>query len=163
MSTFRKMLAVLAVLLVTGCGVHRYAHDADVSGYPYRHADFDYKYAWKTTTTDQGVAIDGVMKNVRYPYIDSIILKVEVLDRDGNRRSGASDFPHPQQTREGDVSRFSLLLRDVRPAAGDSFRFTVHYTGNEGSDQKINWISIFTADALTGTIIRPPGKTPDRW
>lgn len=164
MSTLLKMLAILSVLLVmAGCEVHRYSYETDVSGYPYRHADFDYRYAWKTTVTDQGVVIDGIMKNVRYSYIDSLFLTIEVLAKDGKVVAKESDFPRPQQTREGDVSRFGLLLRDVRPAAGDSFRFTVHYTGNEGNDQKINWISIFTADALTGAVILPPGKAPDKW
>lgn len=165
MTTLGKMLAALAtVLVMSGCGMHHgQAYATDISGYPYRHGDFDYRYAWKTTATDQGVVIDGVMKNVRYPYIESITVKIELLDKNGRFRGGAIDFPRPQQTREGDVSQFGLLLRDVRPAAGDSFRFTVHYTGNEGNDQKINWISIFSVDAMTGAVIGPAGKKTDRW
>lgn len=164
MATLWKAVTALALSLVMGgCGVHWQAHGTDVAGYPYRHADFDYRYAWKAATTDQGIVIDGVMKNVRYPYIDSITLTVDLLDRDGKSRAVASDFPRPQVTREGDVSRFGLVLKGVRPAAGDSFRFTVRYTGNEGNDQKINWISIFTADALTGNVIPPPDKSPDIW
>lgn len=135
----------------------------DISGYPNRHADFDYRYAWKASTTDDGILIDGIMKNVRYAFIDSIILTVELLDGDGTRRAVESDFPMPQLTREGDVSQFGLLLKGARPAAGDRYRFTVHYTGSEGNDERIDWISIFTADALSGAVIRPPVKAPDRW
>lgn len=164
MATIGKTAAALAMFLVmAGCGVHWQAHEIDVSGYPHRHADFDYRYAWKSDTSTDGVLIDGVMKNVRYAFIDSITVMVELLDRDGSRRAVATDFPRPQVTREGDVSRFGLLLRGVRPAAGDSFRFTVHYTGNEGNDERIDWISIFTADALTGAVNRSPGKAPERW
>jgi len=163
MAILTKMLTVLTLLLVmAGCGLQPYVKTDTAAGYPNRHKEFDYRYAWKAATTDHGVAIEGVMKNVRYPFIDSIILKVELLDKDGKVRAVESDFPMPQLTREGDESYFSLLLKGVKPAAGDSFRFTVHYTGNEGNDQKINWISIFTADALTGEVIRPPAK-PSIW
>lgn len=164
MSTLWKAVTVLALfLMMGGCGVHVQTHGTDVTGYPYRHADFDYRYAWKATTTDQGIVIEGMMKNVRYAFIDSIILTAELLDRDGTRRAVESDFPMPQLTREGDVSQFGLLLKGARPAAGDRFRFTVHYTGSEGNDERIDWISIFTADALTGNVIPPPDRSPKTW
>lgn len=159
-----KMLATLAALLImAGCGVQQYANHTS-AGYPYRHADFDYKYAWKTTTTDHGVVIDGVMKNVRYAFIDSVVMTVEVLDKDGNLVARGSDFPMPQKMREGEVSHFSLLIRDIRPAAGEVFRFLVHYKGNEGGSRgNVEWISSFKTDALTGAVIRLPGKNPDEW
>lgn len=159
-----KMLMLLAGLLVmAGCVVQPYVKDADITGYPNRHRNFDYHYAWKAENTAEGVVIEGVMKNVRYFYIDSITLTVELLDRGGNRRAGETEFPRPQLTREGDVSRFGLLLRGVTPAAGDSFRFTNHYTGSEGNDEKIDWISIFSADALTGRVISPAGANREGW
>jgi hypothetical protein len=102
------------------------------------------------------------MKNVRYAFIDSVAMKVELLDKDGNFIARASDFPMQQHTGEGEVTYFSLLLKDARPAAGDMFRFNVHYTGNEGGRHgNVDWISIFKTDALTGAIIRPPAKNPE--
>ena len=165
MSTLSKLLAIVAAFLImSGCGVQQYAKHTSVAGYPYRHADFDYKYAWKTATTDHGVVIDGVMKNVRYAFIDSVVMTVEVRGKEGNFIARAIDFPMPQKTREGEVSNFRLQLGDVKPAAGDTFRFLVHYKGNEGGKHgNVDWLSIFTADALTGAVIRPPVKNPDEW
>ncbi len=166
MSYLLKIPAILALLLVmTGCGVHSYTNHTDVSGFPHRYADFDYKYAWKTVVTDQALLIDGVMKNVRYAFIDSVQVKVSVLDKNGNIIATASDFPMPQKTREGDVCIFTLLLRDVKPASGDIFQFQVHYTGNEGDHDGggVDWYSNFKVDALTGAAILPPGKNPDEW
>lgn len=159
-----KLLAVLASLLVlTACG-QRYVKHSNVAGYPNRYADFDYKYAWKTATTDQGVVIDGVMKNVRYAYIDSVLLKVSVPGKDEKIVASASTFPMPQQTRQEDVIRFSLLLKDFKPAPGDVYQFLVHYTGNEGGNRSgIDWISSFKVDAVTGAAIRAPDGSADEW
>lgn len=165
MSHFLKMLAALATLLVmAGCAVsQQHVKQIDMKEYPNRHAAFDYKYAWKTVTTDQGVMVEGIMKNVRYAFIDSIDIKVDLQDKDGKTVASASDFPMPQQTREGDVSHFGLLLTGGKPAAGDTFQFTVHYKGNEGDTSRLNWISIFKVDALTGAVIHPQGRNADKW
>ncbi|HZV81452.1 MAG TPA: hypothetical protein VFF53_04710 [Geobacteraceae bacterium] len=165
MSYLCKKLALLAaVLVMAGCAVQQYAKATDVAEYPYHYADFDYKYAWKTTATDHGVAIDGVMKNVRYSFIDSVVMTVEVLGKDGRIVARATDFATPQQSRQGDVIRFALLLRDSKPTAGDTFRFRVHYTGNDvGNQGGVDWVSSFEVDALTGAVIRPPSRHPDKW
>jgi len=160
MPTLLKMLAgVAAVLVMAGCGVQQYANQTGADGYPYRHADFDYRYAWKTATKDHGVVIEGVMRNVRYAFIDSVVLTVEVLGKDGKSLARAIDFPIPQRTREGEMSHFTLQLGDVSPAPGDIFRFLVHYKGNEGGlHGNVDWISSFKADALTGAVLPPTGK-----
>lgn len=165
MSYLVKTVSILATLLImAGCGLQHYSKPADLSGYPYRYADFDYKYAWKTVATDQGLLIDGIMKNVRYPYIDSVMVTVYVLDKEGKTVATAADLPMPQQSSEGETCYFSLPLGNIKPAAGDVFRFQVHYTGNEGGDRsKVDWHSSFKVDALTGTVIRPPGRNPDNW
>ncbi|HZV81918.1 MAG TPA: hypothetical protein VFF53_07085 [Geobacteraceae bacterium] len=165
MSCLLKKLALLAVIVVmAGCGVQRYAKSTTVAEYPYRYADFDYKYAWKTTPTDHGVAIDGVMKNVRYAFIDSVVMTVEVLGKDRKIIASATDFATPQHSRQGEVSQFALLLRDIKPTAGDTLRFRIHYTGNDvGNQGGVDWVSIFEVDALTGAVIRPPSRNPDKW
>jgi len=165
MSYPAKMLVILAsVFIMAGCGLQQYTKDANVAGYPYRYAAFDYKYAWKTVITDHGVIIEGMMKNVRYSFIDSVLLSVDLLDKDGKVLAKAADFPMPQQTGEGDVSYFDLQLRDIKPAPGDTFLFLVHYKGNEGgSHGNIDWISSFKVDALTGEVIKPPSRKTDNW
>jgi hypothetical protein len=165
MSYLMKMfVALVSVLVMSGCALHQYADSTDLSAYPYRHAAFDYKYVWKTVKTEQGISIEGLMKNVRYAYINSVLMKVELLGKDDQVMSMTSGFPVPQETRMGEVNHFSLLLTDAKPVSGDMFRFTVHYTGNDGdSDDKVDWISIFTVDALTGAVIHPPDKKAGEW
>ena len=163
MSYLLKMLLIMTSLLVmSGCGLQQYTKSTSVAGYPYRYADFDYKYAWQTTATDHGIAIDGAMKNVRYAYIDSSLITVTALDKDGRTITSASDFPTPQQSREGEVCAFNLLLRDFRPAESDVLHFQIHYSGNEGHGG-IDWHSSFKVDAQRGTVIHPPRKNPDEW
>lgn len=160
-----KLLVILAsVMIVAGCGLQQTVRYTNIAGYPNRYSDFDYKYAWKSTTTDHGVVIDGVMKNVRYPSISSLQLTVFVLGKDERIVTKETTFPMPQQTRENDVTHFSLLLRDIKPVPGDIFQFHVHYTGTEGGNNDgIDWISNFKTDAVTGAIIRPPSRNPDEW
>jgi hypothetical protein len=91
-------------------------------------------------------------------------MTVEVLGKDGKFIARAIDFPMPQNTREGDVSYFTLQLKNVKPTDGDIFRFLVHYKGNEGGRHgNVGWLSSFETDALTGAVIRPPGKNTDEW
>ena len=165
MSRGANLLVILTSLSVmAACGGLQYVKPADVAGYPYRYAAFDYKYAWKTTHTAKGVVIDGVMKNVRYPYIDTVQMTVYVLGKDGKIITRVATFPMPQQTRENDVSHFSLLLRDVKPVHGDAFKFLVHYRGDEGGNHDgVDWISSFKVDAVTGAVIRPQSRNLDEW
>lgn len=156
MSYISKAVALLAaVLLIGGCGVPSYVQPTNISEYPHRYADFDYKYAWKTVRTDQGLMINGVMKNVRYPYIDSVDLTVFVRNRDDRVFARATTFPSPQQSRQGDVINFGLLIKGVKPVPGDVIEFLVHYKGSEGNDDALDWHNSFKADALTGAIIKP--------
>lgn len=162
-----KVLAILASLFVmAGCGAHSYTYMkyTDVAEYPNRYAAFDYKYAWKTGNTDHGILIEGLLKNVRYTYIDSVLMTVNVLDKDGKIVAKASDFPMPQRSAVGDVSFFSLMLRGVKPAPGDIFEFKVHYKGSDGGDHSgVDWHSSFKVDAMTGAALRPPSKNTNEW
>ncbi len=164
MSSLLKAIAMLAtVVVMSGCGLQPYVRQINLADYPYRYAGFDYKYAWNVVQTEQGVVIDGIMKNVRYPFIGSVDLTVFVQGKGEKVIARETTFPMPQQTREGDVCHFSLLLKGIKPVPGDRFQFLVHYRGSEGSDEDIDWISRFTADALTGAIIRPAGGTLTAW
>ncbi|MDA8430821.1 MAG: hypothetical protein M0T70_16325 [Geobacteraceae bacterium] len=160
MASLLKAIAMLAaVVVMSGCGLQPYVRQIDRSDYPYRFAGFDYRYAWNVARTEQGIVIDGIMKNVRYPYVGSVELTVFVQGKDEKIIARETTFPMPQQTREGDVCHFSLLLKGIKPVPGDRFQFLVHYRGSEGRDEDIDWISSFTADALTGAIIHPAGGT----
>lgn len=166
MSYVARWLAILmSVAVMTGCGLQQYERHVNVAGYPYRYTGFDFKYAWKTTPTADGVVIDGVMKNTRYPSIDEIQLTVFV-EKDGTIIKRASTLPMPQQGRdyEENVNYFSLPLKGVTPVPGDIYEFLVHYKGGYGGNQGgVDWTSTFKVDAMTGAIIHPHARNPDEW
>jgi hypothetical protein len=149
------LLFMVSLLVMTGCGLHLYAPTVNLDEYPYRHNEFDYHYAWKTGATDKGFVVEGFLKNVRYAYIDEVQLTLKVLDKAGKQVAEASDLPMPQQSQEGDVCNFSLLLKNFKPASGDIFLFQLTYTGDEGQSGGFRWNSSFKVDALTGTVIAP--------
>ncbi|HEY4744906.1 MAG TPA: hypothetical protein VIH45_09635 [Desulfuromonadaceae bacterium] len=167
MARVAKWLALMAsVLVMSACGLEQYVRHTDVSGYPYRYTDFDFKYAWKTTPTTDGVVIDGVMKNIRYPTIDDLELTVFVLGKQENVITRAITFPVPQQGRdyEETVNYFSLPLRGVTPVSGNVYEFLAHYKGGYGGNKGgVEWRSTFKVDAMTGAVMHRQPKNPDIW
>jgi hypothetical protein len=133
-------------------------------GFPYRHSDFDYRVAWKTTAADNMVIIDGIMKNVRYPTINSIDLTVFLIGTDGKVRARITTLPFPQQTQGDTVVTFNAKLKDATLKPGDTFKFAIHYVAGEGGlDSGVEWNSTFTVDALTGAVLHKDNLKPEEW
>jgi len=110
MASLVKPFVMLVLLLtLSGCGLHLYNPNASIAEYPYRYAEFDYKYIWKTSATDKGLVVEGFVKNVRYAYIDNVDIEVSVFDKNGKVLSKAFDIPMPQQSQEGDLCNFSMV------------------------------------------------------
>lgn len=154
-------LVVLAVLAAVPT-----VHAGDVSpvaGMPYRYADFDFKYAWRTVQVDRGLAVDGLLKNVRYASVDDVVLTVSLLSREGKLLADATTFPIPQQIRMDYDSPFDLVLKNVVLSQGDLLRFQIRYRVNEGDTNSFNWLGSFTVDAATGRVPAEKGKPADGW
>ena len=150
----KALMVLVSLLVMAGCGLHLYAPTDHLSEYPFRHAEFDYHYFWKTSATDKGLVVDGFLKNVRYAYIDRVDITLAVLDKNGNVITKASDLPSPQHSSGGDLCNFSMLLKNFKLTPGDIFQFHVHYASDDGDNSGSSWDSSFKVDALTGTVIR---------
>ena len=160
-----KVLSLISLLLLSACSAQYGAIQQNPSdGFPYRHSDFDYKVAWKTTESNNEVFIYGILKNIRYPYIDGIELTVFLLGTDGTVRARATTIPFPQQSKANEVVSFNATLQNVTLKKGDTFNFVIHYKGSEGGmDGGVNWNSTFAVDAMTGAGQQKDNLESEKW
>jgi hypothetical protein len=160
-----KTLALVLLLVLSACSAqYAVTQQNPAAGFPYRHSDFDYKAAWKTTEANNVVVIDGILKNVRYPYIDSLDLTVFLLGTDGKVRARATTIPVPQHSRMDEVIPFNVELRDVVLNPGDTFKFEIHYIGDVGgANGRVDWRSTFAVDAMTGSVRHKDNLTSEEW
>ncbi len=87
-------LAIGILSLVTACAVPRANLDTNPAFTSHQFANHELAVSWKTEPTDQGVRIDGTVKNVRpdLPY-SSLQLTAKLLDERGNTLGkGTKDF-----------------------------------------------------------------------
>lgn len=153
-------LAILAVLAATPAVFA--ADGAKVAAMPNRYTDFDFKYAWRTAQVDRGLAVDGLLKNIRYANVDDVVLTVSLLNREGKLLADETIFPIPQQIRMDDDRSFDLVLKNVVLSPGDLLRFQIRYRINEGGTDSFTWLGSFTVDAATGVPIGKE-KPADNW
>lgn len=87
-------LAIGILSLVIACAVPRTNLDTNPAFTSHQFANHELAITWKTETTDNGVRIDGSVKNVRpdLPYT-SLQLTAKVLDESGRMLGkGTKDF-----------------------------------------------------------------------
>lgn len=151
MKQIYKILMLLSMLALSGCSVnHDAVRQSPAAGFSYRHTDFDYKVAWNTTQAENEVVIDGILKNVRYTNIEQLDLTIFLRGPDGKLRARVTTIPFPQQSKIDEVASFSAQMHNITIKQGDTLQFLIHYLGTEGAGGGIDWISTFSADALTG-------------
>jgi hypothetical protein len=153
------LLAVMVTLSATGA---LSAARPSLAGLPYRHSDFDFKMAWKASQSGQGVAIEGVLKNVRYPRTVGVDVTVYLLDRDHRLLAREMTFPIPQPIRWGESRPFALTLDQAALAQGDLLQFLIRYQFEDGNDGG-SWMSDFTVDAATGAVVDVEYGVPADW
>jgi hypothetical protein len=153
---FRMMiLAFLAALLLLpiGCASVPAEKQKPFAGFPFRHKGFDFKQAWKTSQSPQGLAVQGVLRNTRYARVEDVEIAVSLLK---GRDKVAEEIAFVPGTVENDqYCNFAVLLKNVTVSPGDRLQFSVSYRAVEGSNQ-FKWTSIFSANAISGVVIRKP-------
>ncbi len=165
MSFVTKVAALLAtVLTLTVCGSAYATGTGPAAEFPFRHSGFDFKVAWKTSSSDQGVAIDGLLKNVRYPSVEGVDLYVKLVDKENRILAREATFPIPQRIGEYDYSPFRLMLAKGSISNGAVLQFLIRYHINEGGQGGDNWLSSFAVDASTGAaVVSKVSTKPDDW
>jgi len=160
-----KTLALISLLLLSACSVnYAVTPQNPAAGFPYRHSDFDYKVAWKTSEAGNAVVIDGILKNVRYEYISSLDLTVFLVGANGKVRARTTTSPFPQQSQMDAVVPFAVKLPDVSLQKGDTFKFAIHYTGSDGGPGSgVDLNSAFAVDAMTGAAWHRDNLKSEEW
>jgi len=159
-----KILVFVTLFVLSACSVQHVAtHNYPVSNFKYRHLDFDYKAAWNTTQTDHQVIFDGILKNIRYAFIDDLDLTIFLLAPDGNVRARTTSIPVLRQSRKNDVIPFHAELKNVVLNRGETLMFVIHYQGSDSGRDGIDWHSAFAVDAMTGESRRQKNVEPEEW
>ena len=161
MAMLRKVLSLVMLCMLSAAPELHAAGTGPAADLPYRHSAFDFKYAWKTAPIGQGIAIDGVVKSVRYFNVDGAVLSVSLLNGD-RKLAEATALPIPQQMRMEEVRPFDLVLKGVTLSPGDRLRFLVLYRATDGADGVGLWVSSFTVDATTGAVLAEKVR-PAEW
>jgi hypothetical protein len=162
MSLVLRVAALVAMMVTLAASAFAGARPSPVAGLPYRHSDFDFKVAWKTSLSGQGVAIEGVLKNVRYPGTAGVDVTVYLLDRDHRLLAREMTFPIPQPIKWGETRPFAVTLNQAALAQGDLLLFLIRYQGEDGNDGGTSWMSNFTVDAATGAVVEE-NREPTDW
>ena len=164
MKILGKIAAALLVLVsLTACATSEAKKSNPADNYTFRHRNFDLKYAWKTSQTDQGVRVDGLIKNIRYSRMENLTLRVSLLNKGRQIIAESSSFPSPQQIQLDDISTFGLLLKNTKLSGDDLLRFQINYTASEGTNA-LSWTSDFTVYAVKGTLVGiGADKTEEEW
>ena len=151
------LLATLVSLGVAGCPAHvnAPAGPTPVADLPFRYAEYDFKLAWKIVPSGQGIALDGLIKNVLYPNVDGLEVTVSLLAPDGRVLARGTDYPIPPQIGYDETRQFFVKLVQGKVVPGERLQFELLYRATDGSVGF--WLSRFQVDAITGAGITPPG------
>jgi hypothetical protein len=164
MTCFGRTLALLTLLAcLAGCAAMSAPERNPAAGYPFRHADFDFKVAWKITPSGTGIALDGLLKNVRYARVEDIHLTVKLLSSKNKVLAEQSTLFLPLPLEMDDYRPFSVTLANVKPAPGDLLNFSILYRVIDDRRSTFSWLSLFTVDALTGASVGQGGADRDGW
>lgn len=162
-----KTLGRLAILLsllfsLTACATSGALKSNPAAAFSFAHRDFDLRYAWNASQTDQGVRIDGLVKNVRYSRIDAMDIKISLLDKSRKVVAEGVAFPIPQPIENADYRNFGVLLRNAKLSDGDLLQFMASYNGADGPTS-FPWTSSFVVNAATGVALGVSEKADDEW
>jgi len=158
-----RVAASLAILIsLTACASSKAGKPGPAAPYTFRHKDFDLRYAWNTSQTDQGIRIDGIVKSVRYASMDDLEVNVALLDKDRKVIGQGSTFVAPPALKIDDLRGFNLLIKDAKLSPGDMLQFVVDYKATE-SYNGVNWHGGFTVNAMTGAPIGVGRSPEEEW
>lgn len=158
MSRFMIFMVLVSLLLVqVGCASVQTRRPKPFAAFPYRHNGFDFKQAWKASQTPEGLAVDGVLKNIRYFRVENLQVSVSVHRKQRQVSPEETYFISGNMERE-EYRDFGVMLKQVTVAPGDQLHFVISYNALDGSTP-FGWTSEFTADALTGVAVLKPEET----
>jgi hypothetical protein len=162
MNVLRRVAVSLAVLFTLSACAAPTVKQNPAADFAFIHKDFDLRYAWNASQTDQGVRIDGLIKNLRFPKVENLEIQVRLVNKAHKVSSSGAAFPIPQPIDANDYRSFELRLPHAELAEGDQLQFITSYVIAVGQGS-ISWISNFTVNAITGAVVGARKNSSDEW
>lgn len=110
---------------------------------PYNYSNFDAKLSWRVTTDAEGTAVEGVIHNVRYTYMENIEIWVTLQEASGATIARSTDYI--SRLHLDDSASFRVSFPIIAPP-GAKLLFTYKYQGNDGGDGGNSWMQSFEAE-----------------
>lgn len=141
-------MLVVFMLYISGCAVN---HSGVVrkEDYPQTKKIFDIQFGWKKTITTTGIEMEGYAQNIRYPVVNDLELRLELLDKARRVRARTVYYFIPDTLMLDDISSFSVKIPLV-PQKGDLLRFVYRYQAAEDRDEAFSWMNSFEVPAMEG-------------
>jgi hypothetical protein len=158
----RAAISLAALLSLTGCAASYGAKNNPAIDYSFIHKSSDLRYAWNAKQTEKGVRIDGLVKNIEYPRVEGLEIKVSLLDKTHKVISEAVSFTVPYSIQVNDYTSFGVLLDKAKLSDGDLLQFLSSYNAVAGQSS-FSWFSSFTVNAITGEVVGRREKSDDQW
>ena len=143
----RMIVAILAAMFcLSGCALTQY-EAIKTENYPNTKKIFDINFGWKKSLTPGGVTLEGYAKNIRYPIVNDLELRVELLDKARKVKARAVYYFVPV-TLFLDQSALFAVTVPATPQTGDVLRFNYRYQAAEDRDEEFTWMDSFEIPAV---------------
>lgn len=138
----RSLASMLAtVFLLSACALNSY-QVVNETEYPDFRKNFDVTIGWNVTQSAGLTAVEGYVRNNRFPVMEGLELWISLHDAAGSERAQKSFFIIPTSFRQDDFARFSVKLGSgIQP--GDKLRFLYRYKGVEDNEEALSWMNSF--------------------
>ena len=127
----RLLILTLTAALLGACSAYHPSSRQHPDSMAQHYAHFDLVLGWDLKVAGDTTQVDGVVKNVRYLYMNDLEIWVAALDPAGKTVARSVSYVIPLQLGMDDTAQFSLKL-PVAVAAGSRLRFTYKYLGSDG-------------------------------
>ena len=97
---------------------------------PQRYSQYDIVMAWEIRASGPETIISGVIKNVRFAYLDGLEVWVAALDDSGKTGASSACFIIPSQLKQDQIATFDIKL-PVPAQPGSQLRFSYKYQNSE--------------------------------
>lgn len=139
----RSMAGIFAIVFLSACALNSY-QTVNAVDYPVFRKNYDVTIGWNVTGNNRQAAVEGYVRNNRYPIMQDLELWISLLDAAGVERVQKSYLIVPSSLSQDEFARFSVEFGSVIQP-GDKLRFLYRYKGVEDNEDALLWMNSFEA------------------
>lgn len=143
----RVFLCILLAVMLSGCALKPLdtLRREQFEQLPRKYSQFDFKLAWDSKVTNNGVTVEGIIWNVRWLHAEGLAISVSLLDPEGRVLATETDLISPDPLNIQEKSNFSVTL-PAKPVPGSKLSFTYRYYAVEDQENSAYWMQGFEVD-----------------